>query len=153
MLRPHVPRHRPKRHLFPALLTLHLSLLPLPVGRELSHNTSPVRHLRLGPRRLVWVADHDDYLTDIDPQAHPIEQADQGAKCTLELSQVQRCNHAIVRVEEGISTLLSTLAPLFYTLHHHRHSVMHHQIHHHIEMVGDSGSPCVTPQAPLKTAL
>ena len=45
MLFPHVPRHRPKRHLLPAILTLHPSLLSLSVGRALSRHLSPVRHL------------------------------------------------------------------------------------------------------------
>ena len=73
---PHMPHHQPNRRLLPVLLTLHLSLLLLPVGRSLSHHPSPVRHLQLGPRRLAWAVDHADCLPDIFPQAHPIEQAD-----------------------------------------------------------------------------
>ena len=53
--------------------------------------------LRLGPRLLAWVADHDNYPPNICPQAHPIEQAYQGNKFTLEPSWVQQCNHAIIR--------------------------------------------------------
>ena len=54
---------------------------------------------RVGPRRLAWVADHADCLPDISLQAHPIEQADQVTKCTLEPSWVRRCNHDIVCIE------------------------------------------------------
>ena len=84
MLRPHVTRHQPKRHLLPAILTLHPSLLPLPVGRALCCHLLPVRHLRLIPCRLARAADHADFLPEIGLQAHPIVQADQGAKCNLE---------------------------------------------------------------------
>ena len=99
MLRPHVTRQRPKRHLLPALLTRNPSLLPLLVLRALSCHPSPLHHLRLSSRRLERAADHADFLPSIGPQACLIKQSDQGAKISLEPSQVQRCNHAIVRVE------------------------------------------------------
>ena len=35
-----------------------------------------------------------------------------------------------------MSTLLSTITPLFRALHHHRHPEPHHRIHHHIEYGG-----------------
>ena len=95
---PHMPHHQPNRRLLPVLLTLHLSLLLLPVGRSLSHHPSPVRHLQLGPRRLAWAVDHADCLPGISLQDQPIEQAAKGTKCTLDPSWVQRCNHAIVCV-------------------------------------------------------
>ena len=60
-------------------------LLPLPIGGSLSCHPFPVRCLEMGPRLLAWVVDHDKCLPDISPQAHPIKQADQGTKCTLEL--------------------------------------------------------------------
>ena len=46
---------------------------------------------------------------------------------------------------------LSTRVLLLRALHHHCHPVPHHNIHHHIEMVGESESPCVTPLFPLKS--
>ena len=134
MFLPHVPRHQQNRHLLPALLTLPPYLLPLPVGRDLFHHPSPVRHLLLVPVHLEWAAYHANYLPYIGPQSHPIKQSYQGAKCALEPSRVRRCNHTIVRVEEVIliPTLFSTLALLFCALFHHRHPVTHHCIHHHI---------------------
>ena len=80
----HVPCHKSIQHLLPVLPALHPSLLTLPVGRSLSHHPSPVRRLWLVTYRLAWAADHADCLPDISPQAHPIGQADQGTKCTLD---------------------------------------------------------------------
>ena len=54
MLCCHVPCHQSICHLLPALPALHPSLLPLTVGESLSRHPSPVRRLRLGPRRLVY---------------------------------------------------------------------------------------------------
>ena len=133
----HVICHISIRHILPVL---YPSLLPLPVGGSLSHHPSPVRRLQLGLCRLAWAADHADCLPNIIPQAQPIEQDGQGNKCTLEPSWVQRCNHAIIRIEEGIltPTPFYALSPLSLSLHHHRHPVSHHRIHHHIEYgVGD----------------
>ena len=67
-----------RRHLLPTLPELHLSLLPILVGRSLSHHPLPVRSLRLCPRRLEWAAEHINCLPDISPQDHPIVQANQG---------------------------------------------------------------------------
>ena len=90
MFHPHVTRHRPNRHLLPALLTLHPSLIPLPVGRALYRHPLPMHHLRLGPCILEWTADHYECLTDIGLQAHPNKHADQGAKYDLEPLPVQQ---------------------------------------------------------------
>ena len=154
MLRLHVLHHKTNRHLLLTLLKLHPSLLPLPVGGDLPRHPCPVHHLQLSHRCLTWAADHANCLPDIYLQAYPIKQADQGSKCALDPSWVLRCNHVIVRIEEGIimATLLSTLALIFCAFHHHRHPVTNHFIHHHIEMVGDIGSPCVTTQAPVNDA-
>ena len=141
MLCPHMSYHQHNRHLLPTLLTLDPPLLPLPVGGSLSRHLSPARHLQMSAHRLSWEADHAKCLPRIGPQAYPIKQAEQGAKCALEPSWVQQCDNAIIRVEEGIlmPTLLSTLAPLFCSLHHHRHPVPHHHIHPHIETGGGGG--------------
>ena len=119
----------------PTIPELHPFLLLLPVGGSLSCHPSPVRRLRLGPSRLEWAADHVNCLPNIIPHDHPIEQDDQGTKCTLEPSWVQRCNHAIVNIEEGIlmPTLLSMLTPIRRALYYNRHPVSHYHIHHHIE--------------------
>ena len=84
MLCCHVPCQLYSRHLVPALSALHLSLLSILVGGSLSRHTSPVHHLRLGPLRRAWSADHADCIPKIIPQDHPTEQADQGTKCTLD---------------------------------------------------------------------
>ena len=94
-----VPFQRARHHLLPAIPALDPSLLSLPVGRSLSRHPLPVRRLRLGPCRLAWAADHAECLTEIGQQFHPIEQADQGTKCTLDQLRVRRCNHATVRVQ------------------------------------------------------
>ena len=102
MFHPNVPHHQHKRHTLPVLLTLHPSLLLILLGRSLYLHTLPIRHFRMGPCRLAWVADHADYLPDIGTQAQPAKQADQGGKCALEISWFQRCNHYIFHIEEGI---------------------------------------------------
>ena len=133
-----VPRQRSHHHHLPTLTALYPSLQSLPVGGSLSLHTSPVHRLRLVPRRLAWASDYADCIPGISLQAHPIQQAEQGTKCTLDPSWVQRCNHAIVRVEEVVMmpTLLSTLSLLLCVLYHHRQSVYNHCIHHQIENGG-----------------
>ena len=76
-------------------------------------------------RRLSWEADHANGIPGIGPQAYPVKQADQGDKTPLDPSRLRRCNYAIFRIEEGIMmlTLMSELAPLFRSLHHHIHPV------------------------------
>ena len=130
-----MPHQRSSRHLLPILPALYPSLLPLPVRGYLSRHPLPVRRLQLGSLRLAWASDHADCLPNISMYAHPIEQGGKGTKLTLETSWVRRCNHAIVRVEGFIlmPTLMSTLAPLFRSLHHHIQPVLHHRIHNHIE--------------------
>ena len=86
----HVPCHRSSRHLLPTLPVLHPLLLPLPEGGSLSRHPSPVHRLRMGPCRLAWAAEHADCLPDISLQAHPIKQAAQGTKCSLDPSWLQR---------------------------------------------------------------
>ena len=93
---------RSSRNLPPALPALDLSFLSLSVGGTLSRHLSHVCRLQLGPHRLAWFSYHADCLPDISPQAHPIKQANQGNKYTLEPSWVRRCNHSIFRIEEGI---------------------------------------------------
>ena len=107
MLCLNVTCHRSSLYLLPELPALHPSLLSLPVGRSLSHHQLNVRRHRLGTRRLAWAADHVKCIPGISPQAHSIEQANQGTKCTLELLWVRRCNHVIFHIEEGI--LMPTL--------------------------------------------
>ena len=79
-----VPRQRSRRYLLPALPALDPSLLSLPEGGSISRHPSPVCRLLLVPCHLAWVADHSDCLPGISPQSHPIEQANQGTKCTLD---------------------------------------------------------------------
>ena len=133
-----VPLHRSCHHILPALPVLYLPLLLLQVGGYLPRYPSLVCCLRLIPRRTSGAEDHADCLPEISPQAHPIKQADQVIKCTLEPSGVRQCNHAISHVEEGslVPTLLSMIAPILRALYHHRHRVYHHCIHHHIKYVG-----------------
>ena len=88
MLCLHVPCHQSISHILPTISLLHPSLLLIPVGMSLSHNTSTVCRLRLGPRHLAWASYHADCIPDISLQDHPIEQADQGTKFTLEPSWV-----------------------------------------------------------------
>ena len=90
MLCHHVPCHQSSRHILPTLPALHPLLLPLPEGGPLSHHPSHVHRLRMSPCRLAWAADHADCLPHISLQAHPIEQAAQGTKCTLDPSWLRR---------------------------------------------------------------
>ena len=121
MLHLHVSCQQPKNHLLPALLALDLPPLPLPVQRPLSCNPSTVHRLRMCHRRLARATYHADFLPDISPQDHPVEQTNQGAKSSLEPLRVQRCDHVIVRIEGGIlmSALLSAPTPIFRATHHH----------------------------------
>ena len=98
MLCLHVPCHQSSLHILPALPAMHPSPLPLLVGRYLSCHPYPLRRLQLVTRRLAWAVEHADCLPEISPQAHPIEQANQGTKCNLDPSWVGRFNHAIVCV-------------------------------------------------------
>ena len=50
-------------------------------------------------------------------------------------------------------TLLSTLSPLFRSLHHHCHLVTHHHIHHHIENSGGERVSLHHSSIPLKNCL
>ena len=128
-----VSRHRSHRLLLPALPALDLYLLSLLVGGALPRYLFPVCRLRLIPRRLTEKAYHPNCLPKIGPQAHPIKQANQGIKRTLDPAGVLECNHATVRIEEVIlvPSLLFMLAPILLALYHCRHPVSHHQIHHH----------------------
>ena len=114
-----VTHHISRRHLLPALPVLYPSILSVLVGGALPRYPYPVRRLRLIPRRLSGAADHSDCIPDISPQAHPIKQADQVFKCTLDPEGVQRCNHDIFCIEDGslVPTLLSTLSPLLRALY------------------------------------
>ena len=138
MLYLHVSCQQPKYHLPPTLLALNPTPLPLSVRRHRSCHPSPVRRLRLRPHQLERVADHSDCLPRVSLQAHPSGKAYQGAEIPLEPSRVRRCDHTIVRVEEGIlmSALLSMPTPLFHALHHHCNPVPYHRIHHHVENGG-----------------
>ena len=113
MLIHQVTRQRYHWHLLSSLFAVNSSLLALPVGGVLPRDPSPVRRLRLIPPCLAGAADHADFFPKIGPQAHPIKQANQGVKSTLESVGVRQGNHDIIRVEEGslMPTLLSTLAP------------------------------------------
>ena len=98
MLRHQMASQGSCRHLIPALPAGNPSLLALPVFGALPCDTPPVRRLRLIPRRLSGVVDHDNCLADIGPQAHSIKEADQGVECTLEPAGVGRGNHEIFSV-------------------------------------------------------
>ena len=121
MLCLHVSRQWPERHLLHVLLSMDPTLLSLQVGRYYSRHPYPVPRLQICPCRLVQAADHSDCLPDVSLQAHPVKQAYRGAERDLEPSLVQRCDHVIVPVEEGIlmSALLSAPVLLFRALHHH----------------------------------
>ena len=121
MLCLHVSRQWPERHLLHVLLSMDPTLLSLQVGRYYSRHPYPVPRLQICPCCLVQAADHSDCLPDVSLQAHPVKQAYRGAERDLEPSWVQRCDHVIVPVEEGIlmSALLSAPVLLFRALHHH----------------------------------
>ena len=133
-----VSYHISLRHLLPALPVLDPSLLSLPIGGDLPCYPSLVCHLQLIPRRLTGAADHVNCIPDVCTQAQPINQADQGIKCTLDPAGVRQCNHAIVRIEEGslVPSLLSTITPLLLSLYHNHQPALYHLIHHHIEYGG-----------------
>ena len=107
MLYPHVTRHKPNHHILLTLLALDPPSLPILLQNDLSHKPSTVCHLRLSSPRMERTAEHTDFHPDISLQSHPVEQANQDAKISLDPSRVRRYNHAIVLVEEGI--LMTTL--------------------------------------------
>ena len=142
--------HRSLCHLLPALPALDPYLLSLPLGGPLPRYPSLVCRLQLIPRRLKGAADHTNCITNISPQAHPIKKADQAIKCTwsqwgsddatMPLSTQKRAAWCLPSCPR--SPRYSTPYPITVTQCLSTTSTTT------LYMVGESGSPCVTPRAP-----
>ena len=148
-------RHGPSRDYRPTLLARHSLSLSLCI--HLPQPRQPPTVARFGPvsgPRPTGVIDHADFLPNIGPQAYPVEDGYQGAESALEPGGVRRDDHTVVGVEHRrlVSSLPSRLSLFRSLVDYPIYSVHTTASTTTLSIVGDSGSPCVTPLAPLNAS-
>ena len=94
MLSHQMTRHGPSRDYRPTFPARHSLSLPLCI--RLPHPRQPPTVPRFGPvsgPRPTGVTGHADCLTDIGPQAYPVEDGYKGTESALEPGGVRRDDH------------------------------------------------------------
>ena len=146
---------RPCRHLLSAIPECNPLSLPLPERRSFSRHEASICLLRPISRGAAWSTSHAYCFPAVGVKSHPVKQPHKMCECPLHPLGVGRREHAVVRVEQV--GLVPALPPPFPPFSASVTAIVTQwrttASTTALKMVGDSGSPCVTPLPPLKPFL